>query len=229
MYSGSNAYLGGSNPQRPGQPSPFAGQQLSHPQQQQPAHQQQSQFATQQTGYMPPQPTGYSAPLQSQFTGYPSQPLAQPQPPLPQSQFQQYAAQQQPQPFQQPVPPQIPHMTQLHVQQNQTSNIAPQPTGMTSAQMADSFRASSSTLPAPTPTRSTASRIPNMRLSFITASDQAKFEQLFKSAVGAGQAMTGDQARELLMRSKLTGDALARIWCVLLKLSCCVLLTKVGL
>jgi hypothetical protein len=64
------------------------------------------------------------------------------------------------------------------------------------------------------PSASGGSKIPNIRLSFITATDQAKFEQLFKSAVGAGQSMTGEQARDLLMRSKLTGDALAHIWLV---------------
>ena len=35
-------------------------------------------------------------------------------------------------------------------------------------------------------------KIPDQRLSFITAADQAKFEQLFKSAVGPGeQALSG--------------------------------------
>ena len=51
-----------------------------------------------------------------------------------------------------------------------------------------------------------------MRLSFITASDQTKFEQLFKSAVGDDQAMPGDKARDLLLRSRLGGDALSQIW-----------------
>jgi hypothetical protein len=82
---------------------------------------------------------------------------------------------------------------------------------MTSAQMADSFRGSSS-VPPPVPAKS--SKIPSIRLSFITAQDQAKFEQLFKSAVGDSQALSGDQARDLLMRSKLSGDALSHIWWV---------------
>jgi len=51
-----------------------------------------------------------------------------------------------------------------------------------------------------------------MRLSFIVAQDQAKFEQLFKSAVGKNQALSGDQARDLLLRSKLDGDTLGHIW-----------------
>jgi actin cytoskeleton-regulatory complex protein PAN1 len=49
-------------------------------------------------------------------------------------------------------------------------------------------------------------------LSFITATDQAKFEQLFKSAAGSEQAISGDKARDLLMRSKLPGSALSQIW-----------------
>ena len=88
----------------------------------------------------------------------------------------------------------------------------PQPTGMTSSQMADSFRSPTSTIAPPPPLPSKTSKIPSIRLSFITAQDQAKFEQLFKSAVGDDQALSGDKARDLLMRSKLTGDDLARIW-----------------
>jgi epidermal growth factor receptor substrate 15 len=56
-------------------------------------------------------------------------------------------------------------------------------------------------------------RIPNIRLSFITAQDQAKFETLFKSAVGEGQqTMTGEKARDLLLRSQLDGESLSHIW-----------------
>lgn len=59
------------------------------------------------------------------------------------------------------------------------------------------------------------SKIPNIRLSFITAQDQAKFETLFKSAVGDGQAtMTGEKARDLLLRSRLDGESLSHIWYV---------------
>lgn len=84
---------------------------------------------------------------------------------------------------------------------------------MTSSQMADSFRgSSSSSVPPPVPAKGT--KIPNIRLSFITAQDQAKFEQLFKSAVGNAQALSGDKARDLLLRSKLSGDALSHIWYV---------------
>ncbi len=51
-----------------------------------------------------------------------------------------------------------------------------------------------------------------MRLSFITATDQAKFEQLFKSAAGESQALSGEKARDLLLRSKLPGSALSQVW-----------------
>ena len=55
-------------------------------------------------------------------------------------------------------------------------------------------------------------KIPKIRLSFLTAQDQAKFEQLFKSAVGDGQALDGDKVRDLLIRSKLQGSDLMHIW-----------------
>lgn len=205
MFSGSNSFLGGANSARPGQPQ--------YGQQQQ-SFQQPGGFQ----GGLGPQPTGLGGgPLQPQFTGFPGQPQAfgqqqqqQQQPPLPQQpqmtgfmgqpqgqQFQHQGLQQQ-QPFQTGAPP--PAQPQR-----------PQPTGMTSSQIADSFRGSSSqSLPPPPPAKS--NKIPNIRLSFITAQDQAKFEQLFKSAVGDAQALSGDQARDLLLRSKLPGDALSHIW-----------------
>lgn len=134
-------------------------------------------------------------PQQPQYTGYPGQ----------QNQFQQQQAPQQQQ-FQTGAP------QQQQQQQPPAQPQRPQPTGMTSSQMADSFRGSSSASSVPPPVPAKSSKIPNIRLSFITAQDQAKFEQLFKSAVGDGQALSGDQARDLLMRSKLSGDALSHIW-----------------
>lgn len=86
---------------------------------------------------------------------------------------------------------------------------------MTSAQVADSFRSASAPAAPRKASTGGASKIPNIRLSFITATDQAKFEQLFKSAVGNEQALSGDKARELLLRSNLPGDALSHIWYVL--------------
>ncbi|KAH7132096.1 hypothetical protein B0J11DRAFT_520800 [Dendryphion nanum] len=206
MFSGSNSYLGGGNSARPGQPG--YGQQP-------PYGQQSGGFQ----GGLSQQQTGFGgAPLQQQFTGYPGQPqqnfgqqqLGQQQlgqQPLqpqytsayPNQQLQSFAtgAPPQSQPQSSPQPPPKPQR--------------PQPTGMTSSQMADSFRGPlSQDIPPPPPAKS--SKIPNIRLSFISAQDQAKFEQLFKSAVGNGSALSGDQARDLLMRSKLPGDALADIW-----------------
>jgi len=202
MFSGSNSYLGGANSARPGQP------QYGQPQQN---FQQPTGYA----GGLGPQPTGYGQPpLQQQFTGYPGQPQNFPQQQQPQ--FTGYPGQQaqsfqqpplpQQQPFQTGAPPPQPPPAQKQL---------PQPTGMTSSQMADSFRSvggASQTPPVPPPK---GAKIPNIRLSFITAQDQAKFEQLFKSAVGSAQALSGDQARDLLLRSKLSGDALSHIWYVM--------------
>ena len=78
--------------------------------------------------------------------------------------------------------------------------------------MANSFKTGSSDPPLPPPPNASGARIPKQRLSFITAEDQAKFEQLFKSAVGSGQALSGDQARDLLLRSNLNGNLLGDIW-----------------
>jgi len=63
-------------------------------------------------------------------------------------------------------------------------------------------------------TGGSAPKIPSIRLSFITAQDQAQFEQLFKAAVGEGQAISGERARDLLIRSKLPATDLGQIWWV---------------
>ncbi|KAF2854674.1 hypothetical protein T440DRAFT_441910 [Plenodomus tracheiphilus IPT5] len=210
MFSGSNSYLGGGNSARPGQPQ--------YGQQPQSFQQQPGGFQ----GGMAPQPTGYGgAPLQQQYTGFPGQPQGYGQQQPQQPQYTGYPGQQGQQFQQQQVPPQVPFQTGAPPQQSFQTGVPqqqqppaqpqrPQPTGMTSAQMADSFRGSASSAPPPVPAKT--SKIPNIRLSFITAQDQAKFEQLFKSAVGTAQALSGDQARDLLMRSKLPGDALSHIW-----------------
>jgi len=52
----------------------------------------------------------------------------------------------------------------------------------------------------------------NTGLSFITAQDEARFEALFKSAAGNAKHISGQIARDLLLRSKLSGDILERIW-----------------
>lgn len=56
-------------------------------------------------------------------------------------------------------------------------------------------------------------KIPSIRLSFTSASDQTKFEHLFRTAVPKGeQAITGDAARDILLRSGLQPVTLAEIW-----------------
>ena len=217
MYSSSNSFLGGTNSARPG-PGGF-GQQQSFGQFNQ-APQQQSAFA--------PQPTGFTGQLQAQQTGFPGFQQQQSfQAPVQQPQFTGYPLQSQAQqpPFQQPQqPPQAPPF-----QQQASFQAAPQPPPQpqsqlqpppapirpqqTSSQIAQSFTTGSASAGQSNRRASkSASRIPNIRLSFITATDQAKFEQLFKSAVGDSQALDGEKARDLLLRSKLPGSALSQIW-----------------
>lgn len=148
----------------------------------------QQQYGQQQS-YVPGE-IGVPQQLQSQFTGYPVQNPQVVTQPSQQSQFQA---------GQQNMPPPPPQQR-------------PQPTGMTSSQLADSFRSLNSKPQPSLPQNTGGAKIPNIRLSFITAQDQAKFEQLFKSATGNQQALSGEQARDLLLRSKLSGDALSQIW-----------------
>ncbi|EER41962.1 DUF1720 domain-containing protein [Histoplasma capsulatum H143] len=129
-----------------------------------------------------PQPTGF--PPSHQFTGFP---LQNQQPPS----------------------------AATAVTQQQLSAPLPNPpheTGMTSTQIAHSFAQPATPAVPAQQHASSGSKIPNMRLSFITAQDQAKFEQLFKSAVGNNQALDGETAKDLLMRSKLPGSDLSNIW-----------------
>ncbi|KAF2266378.1 hypothetical protein CC78DRAFT_615188 [Lojkania enalia] len=197
MFSGSNSYLGGGNSARPGQ-SQYGQQSFQQP----------GGFQ----GGLGPQPTGFGGgPLQQQLTSFPGQPQGFGQQQQQQPQFTGYLGQQA-QSFQQPPQQQQPfQMAAPPPQPPAPPKQMPQPTGMTSTQMADSFRTTSSQ-PPPPPPPAKSNKIPNIRLSFITAQDQAKFEQLFKSAVGNAQALSGDQARDLLLRSKLPGDALSHIW-----------------
>jgi len=164
-----------------GQPSPFGNSQLQ------------------------PQPTGFpTAQLQPQFTGFPGQ-----QPQQPQQQFQQqqnlqpqytvYPPQNQPQSQPQPQPQPQPPQLQL-----------PQTTGLpsrlkTSSDIANSFQNTGASGPPKVPPK-TGSKIPNIRLSFITAQDQAKFEQLFKSAVGDEQTMDGMCISGVLLQKGLFTD-----------------------
>ena len=206
MYSSSNSFLGGANSARPG-PSHLGQQQSFTNFQPAPQQQQQQQqplpFMPQPTGFggssVQPQMTGFPGqvpyqgpPQQPQFTGYPAQ-----------HQSQQGAAFHQPQ-LQPPLPQQP--------QQSQQPPVAALRPQQTSSQIAQSF-SSASTPQAPAHTQNKqSSKIPNIRLSFITATDQAKFEQLFKSAVGNAQALDGEKAKDLLLRSKLPGNVLSQIW-----------------
>jgi hypothetical protein len=223
MYSASNSYLGGANSARPGQ------QQYGQPQQSPFGQPQQQQFGQQQQGFgqapLQQQYTGYpGGGLQSQATGYPpqqSQQQFQQQQPqfsgFQQSQptgFQQQQQQQQPQQtgFQQPQQTGFQQPQQNAIPPQPTGYQRPQPTGMTSNDIANSFRGSSAPAIPPAPSAKSGTKIPNVRLSFITAQDQAKFEQLFKSATAGEQALSGDKAKDLLIRSKLDGNSLAQIW-----------------
>ncbi|KAF4965437.1 hypothetical protein FZEAL_10759, partial [Fusarium zealandicum] len=238
MYSNSNAFLGG-NSQRPGAQQQYGGGSFGNMGQQtgQQTGQQPSPFAPQPTGFgqapLQQQYTGFpmqgqglqpNHPLQQQFTGFPGQQQQQPQqqqsfqtgaPPMPSipPQFQQQFQQQQQPGFQ---PSQPTGFSASPQQASGPSNppappMKPQATGFT--EMAASFQTGGTAKPRGRRADKQPNKIPNIRLSFITAPDQAKFETLFKSAVGeGGMTMSGDKARDLLMRSRLDGDSLSHIW-----------------
>lgn len=180
MYSNSNSFLGGGNSGRPG--APQYGQ-SSFPNT--PQGQQQSNSFTQ-------QPVGFGAgQIQQQYTGYPGQ--------GPQPGFQ--AQQQQPQytgftpQNQQQGQSQLPQQQQFQTGLPSQPPVAAQQTGQTSSQIAQSFQSTPAATP-PTPqTSANNSKIPKIRLSFLTAQDQAKFEQLFKSAVGDEQSLDGTNSQ----------------------------------
>lgn len=166
------------------------------PQGQQPPSIQQPQptgFAPQPTG-LAPQPTGFAGQpspfgnsqlqpqatgfpagqVQPQFTGFPGAAPQQPQQQQAQSFQPQYTGYPPQNQAQQPPPvPQIPTRFK------------------TSSDIANSFQdAGGSGTPPQVPPK-TGSKIPSIRLSFITAQDQARFEQLFKSAVADSKTMDG--------------------------------------
>lgn len=182
MYSNSSSFLGGGNSGRPGPPQYVQASYLGPQQAQQP----------QQQNVLSQQPTGFGGgQLQTQYTGYPGQGLQQG---LQTQQLQQL----QPQytGFPQQVPPgqgNVLPQQQVHTNQ-QTIQPAHPPIAaqQTSSQIAQSFQSIATPTPTPTPTPSTGAKIPKIRLSFLTAQDQAKFEQLFKSAVGEGQSLDGE-------------------------------------
>jgi actin cytoskeleton-regulatory complex protein PAN1 len=207
MFSGSSSYLGGQT----GRPGP---QQFGSSFGQQPKPQPNA-FA--------PQPTGFGQPqLQQQYTGYSmqGQPVGFQQPQATQSYAglpgQQYGQGPQ-QGFQTGGPPPPPPQQQQQQQQPPQPPPAPvqkpQPTGF--SQMAASFQTAAPANPkGRRASKAATTRIPNIRLSFITAKDQAQFETLFKSAVGNEQTLSGDKSRDILLRSGLDGDTLSQIWLV---------------
>lgn len=134
-------------------------------------------------------------------------------------QFQQQLQQQQQQQRQQPPTQQQPNLFASAPQPPASQTLAPppppmkpQPTGF--SEMAASFQTGGAAKPKGRRAEKGPVKIPNIRLSFISAQDQAKFESVFKSAVGeAGQTtMSGEKARDLLLRSRLDGDSLSHIW-----------------
>ncbi|KAI9840800.1 MAG: actin organization and endocytosis protein [Sclerophora amabilis] len=167
---------------------------------------QQQPFSPQQSGL------GGGGGVQPQYTGYPGpgQQMNSQVPPQPQPQQQQFTGFANP--MQQQAQGQGPPQPQFQTGQQSFPQQIPQQTGQTSSQVAQSFQSTASSQTPSRPAPKEGAKIPNIRLSFITAQDQAKFEQLFKSAVGETSTLSGDQARDLLLRSKLSGDALSHIW-----------------
>ena len=191
MYSNSNSFLGGGNSSRPG-PPPYGQSSFSNPQ---PAQQQPNNFTQQATGFG-------GGPLQPQYTGYLGQVQQQSfQAPQQQPQFTGYPGSNQQVPQSQ-VPQQPPFQTGQATQ----PQVAPQKTGQTSSQIAQSFQSAPAAPPAAPPALAKGAKIPKIRLSFLTAQDQAKFEQLFKSAVGDGQALDGRIQQTSGTRLKLTAS-----------------------
>ncbi|KAK6465621.1 hypothetical protein DFJ63DRAFT_321760 [Scheffersomyces coipomensis] len=143
-----------------------------------------------------PQQTGYAGgfgqqPQQQQFqqTGFY-------QPPLQTQSTGFYPQATQYNSFQQPP---ISYGAAPQLQPQQTGFIATQPTGFGSS--------------APTVLENSELKIPSIRLSFITADDQKKFEHLFRAAVPKGeQAISGGDASSILLRSGLPPVTLAEIW-----------------
>ncbi|CCU77088.1 actin cytoskeleton-regulatory complex protein PAN1 [Blumeria hordei DH14] len=217
MYSGANSNLGGQGI-NPGTRGP----QLHN------SFQPQQQL---QQNYLNPNNPGYGqAPFQQNLSGFSN---------TQSSSFQQQQQQQQLQPTQQAFQAQqiplslnngqatqhqsfntgglAPSVSSQYHLQGQAQQLPalqmqqPQPTGF--AAMTDSFKTDPPTARGRRVQKShVGARIPNIRLSFITAQDQAKFETLFKSAVGQGQTLSGDKSRDLLLRSKLDGNSLSQIW-----------------
>lgn len=165
--------------------------------------QQQPQYGNQYgVGGLAPQPTGYqqpnqySQPLAAQPTGYQQQSFQQFQQPV--TSFQQPLYSQQTG-YVQPQQTGFVGGNQFNQQPQVQAPLAAEPTGFfTASQKVE---------------KNTDLKIPNIRLSFISYQDQAKFEELFRSAVSKGSnSLSADAARDILMRSNLQPIQLAKIW-----------------
>lgn len=162
----------------------------------QPNQQQQQPMGFQQTGYgYPPQYGQQQGGQQQQF----------PQPALNTQATGFYGQPQQPQ-LQQPTSfggfqqQQQSFPSTSFVQSQPTGYIQAQPTGFQGATVVENSEL----------------KIPSIRLSFITAEDQKKFEHLFRTAVPKGDtSISGDSASNILLRSGLPPVTLAEIWSLL--------------
>ncbi|KAH3685971.1 hypothetical protein WICPIJ_003051, partial [Wickerhamomyces pijperi] len=152
---------------------------------------QQQPLYSQQTGYNQQQPmyqqqTGYQQPLGAQATGYQPQYAGQ-------FQQQQQPLYGQPTGYAQPLQSQPTGYSQP---------LQSQPTGYIAQQQSQSQSQPTSTL-----------KIPNIRLSFLTALTQQKYEQLFRTAVPSNsQTIPASNARDILLRSGLAAQQLSVIW-----------------
>ncbi|KAK7687366.1 hypothetical protein QCA50_009231 [Cerrena zonata] len=190
-----------------------------------PYQQQQTGFNNQQ------QQTGFAGgyPNQQQF-GQPQQPGFYPQPQLQNQATGFYPQQFQQQQFQQPQfqQPQLqqtglynqsglsaPNLGQQPLQSQATGFVQPQATGFIQPQATGFIQPQKTGFSQAVSNVSENNdlKIPSIRLSFITVADQTKFEHLFRTAVPKGeQAINGDTARDILLRSGLQPVTLAEIW-----------------
>lgn len=140
------------------------------------------------------QPQSTAQPIQPMLTGQSQQPMqpnstAQPVQPMLTGQSQQ------------PLQPLLPQQTGFY---RQGSQPVLEPLKPTATGFVNSFANNG---------LNTTIKIPTMRLSFITAQDQAKFETLFRSIVTKGSnTVSGDNCRAILLKSGLQPSQLAKIW-----------------
>ncbi|CAL9733922.1 actin cytoskeleton-regulatory complex protein Pan1p [Monosporozyma servazzii] len=189
------------------------------PQVTQPLQQQSTGYYANMQNYQQPQVS--QPPLQQQTTGYyptlsPSQPQLQPQGTnsmQPQGtnslqpqvtnpmQTQQITQPQMTNQLQVPQQPLLPQQTGFYVQQSQ---VPLEPLKPTATGFVNSFANNGVNNDV---------KIPAMRLSFITANDQAKFETLFRSVIKPGSnTINGTDCRAILLKSGLPPSQLAKIW-----------------